>query len=120
MAICRDNLLKQQEALVELELSIDEWIVKLEQADNRRLRARQKLLEHVAATVALVSKTSNCSAMAEATPPRSPIDESLAEASSEPRANRRDVESIRVYADFHVLDLFAEIELAMHQMSETC
>ncbi|EON67755.1 hypothetical protein W97_07009 [Coniosporium apollinis CBS 100218] len=120
MDICRDKLLKQQEALVELELSIDEWIVKLEQADNRRLRARQKLLEHVAATVASVSKASNCSAMAEATPPRSPIDEPLAEASSEPRTNRRDIESIRVYADFHVLDLFAEIELAMHQMSETC
>ncbi|KAI9760247.1 MAG: hypothetical protein M4579_001760 [Chaenotheca gracillima] len=44
----RENILKQEEALAELDASIDEWVTKLEQAENRRTRVRQKLLEHVA------------------------------------------------------------------------
>lgn len=48
-----EPLLKQEEALAELDASIDEWFNKLEQAENRRTRIRQKLLEHMAATVAL-------------------------------------------------------------------
>lgn len=48
-----EPLLKQEEALAELDASIDEWINKLEQAENRRTRIRQKLLEHVAAAMAL-------------------------------------------------------------------
>ncbi|PVH91598.1 hypothetical protein DM02DRAFT_663814, partial [Periconia macrospinosa] len=47
----RESLLKQEEALAELDVSIDEFIQKLEQAENRRLRLRQKLLEHVAAAL---------------------------------------------------------------------
>ncbi|KAG5948649.1 hypothetical protein E4U53_006224 [Claviceps sorghi] len=43
------SLLKQEESLAELDASIDEWAAKLEQAENRRTRVRQKLLEHVAA-----------------------------------------------------------------------
>lgn len=46
-------MLKQEEALAELDGSIDEWVNKLEQAENRRTRIRQKLLEHVAAAMAL-------------------------------------------------------------------
>lgn len=42
-------MLKQEEALAELDASIDDWVTKLEQAENRRTRVRQKLLEHVAA-----------------------------------------------------------------------
>lgn len=34
----RESLLKQEEALAELDISIDEFILKLEQAENRRLR----------------------------------------------------------------------------------
>jgi hypothetical protein len=49
----RESLLKQEEALAELDVSIDEFILKLEQAENRRLRLRQKLLEHVAAAIVL-------------------------------------------------------------------
>jgi hypothetical protein len=46
-------MLKQEEALAELDSSIDEWVNKLEQAENRRTRVRQKLLEHVAAALTL-------------------------------------------------------------------
>lgn len=48
-----EPMLKQEEALAELDASIDEWVHKLEQTENRRTRIRQKLLEHVAAAVAL-------------------------------------------------------------------
>ncbi|GAB0136352.1 hypothetical protein EsDP_00004655 [Epichloe bromicola] len=44
-----ESMLKQEEALAELHASIDDWVTKLEQAENRRTRVRQKLLEHVAA-----------------------------------------------------------------------
>lgn len=42
---------------MELDLSIDDWVSKLEQAENRRTRVRQKLLEHVAAALTLSSPT---------------------------------------------------------------
>ncbi|PKS07713.1 hypothetical protein jhhlp_006321 [Lomentospora prolificans] len=48
-----DSMLKQEEALAELDASIDDWVTKLEQAENRRTRVRQKLLEHVAAAATL-------------------------------------------------------------------
>lgn len=48
-------MLKQEEALAELDASIDDWVNKLEQAENRRTRVRQKLLEHVAAAATLPS-----------------------------------------------------------------
>lgn len=46
-------MLKQEEALAELDASIDDWVNKLEMAENRRTRVRQKLLEHVAAAAIL-------------------------------------------------------------------
>jgi len=52
-----DSMLKQEEALAELDASIDDWVTKLEQAENRRTRVRQKLLEHVAAAATLPSPT---------------------------------------------------------------
>lgn len=48
-----DSMLKQEEALAELDASIDDWVTKLEKAENRRTRVRQKLLEHVAAAATL-------------------------------------------------------------------
>jgi hypothetical protein len=48
-----DSILKQEEALAELDASIDDWVSKLEHAENRRTRVRQKLLEHVAAACTL-------------------------------------------------------------------
>lgn len=46
-------MLKQEEALAELDASIDDWVTKLEHAENRRTRVRQKLLEHVAAAATM-------------------------------------------------------------------
>lgn len=51
----QESMLKQEEALAELDASIDDWVTKLEQAENRRTRVRQKLLEHVAAAAILPS-----------------------------------------------------------------
>lgn len=48
-----ESMLKQEEALAELDASIDDWVSKLEHAENRRTRVRQKLLEHVAAAACL-------------------------------------------------------------------
>ncbi|KAF2808760.1 uncharacterized protein BDZ99DRAFT_463646 [Mytilinidion resinicola] len=112
----RENLLKQEEALAELDVSIDEFILKLEQAENRRLRLRQKLLEHVAAALVLNPPPSNIAAeIAESTPPRSPD-----KTESPTRIDRKDVESIKIYADGHVLNLFSDIETAIGKMCEAC
>ncbi|KAI0017473.1 hypothetical protein F4780DRAFT_772330 [Xylariomycetidae sp. FL0641] len=86
-----DSMLKQEEALAELDTSIDDWVTKLDQAENRRTRVRQKLLEHVAAASMLALPSSEVSGVSEslslqqaiglrmppsvsdpATPPRSP------------------------------------------------
>jgi len=107
----RESLLKQEEALAELDISIDEFILKLEQAENRRLRLRQKLLEHVAA--ALVLNPAAPRDASEATPPRSPV-----KVESPSRVERKDVESIKIYADGHVLNLFSDIEQAIGKMCE--
>jgi hypothetical protein len=111
----RESLLKQEEALAELDVSIDEFIAKLEQSENRRLRLRQKLLEHVAA--ALVLSPTMRGNTAETTPPRSPV-----KAENSPaRAERKETASIKIYADDHVLNLFSGIEKAIGQMCEqTC
>ena len=53
-----DSMLRQEEALSELDSSIDDWVSKLEQAENRRTRVRQKLLEHVAAALIMEPATS--------------------------------------------------------------
>jgi hypothetical protein len=50
-----ESMLRQEEALAELDASIDDWVGKLEQAENRRTRVRQKLLEHVCAATTLRS-----------------------------------------------------------------
>lgn len=109
----RESLLKQEEALAELDISIDEFILKLEQAENRRLRLRQKLLEHVAAAIVLNPSAARGD-IAETTPPRSPV---KAEASPA-RTDRKDTESIKIYADGHVLNLFSDIEKAIGKMCE--
>lgn len=49
----RESLVKQVEALAELDLSIDDWVARLEQAESRRNRIQQKLVEHYAATSTL-------------------------------------------------------------------
>lgn len=74
-----EPLLRQEEALAELDASIDEWVDKLERAENRRTRVRQKLLEHIAAAATLsVGRETPSPAQLPviqdiATPPRSPV-----------------------------------------------
>ncbi|KAG6323482.1 hypothetical protein E4U22_006013 [Claviceps purpurea] len=66
----QNSMLKQEEALAELDASIDDWVSKLEQAENRRTRVRQKLLEHIAA--AAIIGTSNATAASISEPVQSP------------------------------------------------
>jgi hypothetical protein len=110
----RESLLKQEEALAELDISIDEFILKLEQAENRRLRLRQKLLEHVAAAIVL-NPTAAREDIAQTTPPRSPT---KVVSSPVRAADRKTTESIKIYADGHVLNLFSDIEKAIGKMCE--
>lgn len=58
-------MLKQEEALAELDASIDDWVAKLEQAENRRTRVRQKLLEHVAAAATLSAPSGGVAGVSE-------------------------------------------------------
>ncbi|RYC81374.1 hypothetical protein BFJ63_vAg15744 [Fusarium oxysporum f. sp. narcissi] len=46
-------LLKQEQVLTSLDASIDDLAMKLEQAESRRTRVHQKLLEHIAAAASL-------------------------------------------------------------------
>ncbi|KAH7075566.1 Up-regulated during septation-domain-containing protein [Paraphoma chrysanthemicola] len=116
----RESLLKQEEALAELDISIDEFILKLEQAENRRLRLRQKLLEHVAAAIVLNPSAAR-DVVAQTTPPRSPTKVEQSPARPDRTADRKTTESIKIYADGHVLNLFSDIEKAIGKMCEqTC
>ncbi|PQE04741.1 PIF1 helicase protein [Rutstroemia sp. NJR-2017a BBW] len=129
-----DSILKQEEALAELDNSIDDWVSKLDQAENRRTRVRQKLLEHVAAAVFMQpSGTPD-----DTTPPRSPIkgispvrsevmelkedimfeEEEIEEEEEETISKRQAVESIRIYADSDVFALLADVEEEINRMSE--
>lgn len=116
----KERLLKQQEALIELDASIDDWVSKLERAENHRLRLRQKLLEHVAASMVL-SPTKPQFQLA--TPPRSPSKAVKLETTSletlKETVYRKDVQSIKIYAD-PVLNLFNDIEEAVTKMCEAC
>jgi hypothetical protein len=74
-----ESMLRQEEALAELDASIDDWVIKLERAENRRTRVRQKLLEHIAAA-ALLSVGKEIPSPVQlpviqdiSTPPRSPV-----------------------------------------------
>ena len=111
----RENMIKQEKALAELDLSINDWLTKLDQADNRRQRIRQKLLEHIAAALVLDIPSSPRAerGTSQQTPPRSPeaVDRSFS-------TERRDVESIRVYADSGVASLLASIEQEICNMSD--
>ncbi|OJD17929.1 hypothetical protein AJ78_02034 [Emergomyces pasteurianus Ep9510] len=109
----REGILKQEEALSELDRSIDEWVCKLEHAENRRIRIRQKLLEHMAGTMTLWTPHYDDKILADdQTPPRSP-----SRAGTPPKVNRREVESIKIYAGAELHTLFANIEKEMERMS---
>ncbi|KAI4124852.1 MAG: hypothetical protein LQ341_007032 [Variospora aurantia] len=109
----RESILKHEEALAEIDISIDDWIRKSEQAENRRMRVQQKLLEHVAAALTLRPNGTAGSQIksVDHTPPESPEqDEGFC--SNE----RRDVQSIKIYADAGVTALLADIEREIFSM----
>ncbi|PTB78343.1 hypothetical protein M440DRAFT_1420462 [Trichoderma longibrachiatum ATCC 18648] len=69
-----DSMLRQEEALAELDASIDGWVIKLERAENRRTRVRQKLLEHIAAAAILnVAGETQSPLQSTAAPPSTPL-----------------------------------------------
>jgi hypothetical protein len=115
----KERLLKQEQAVVELDKALDDWAVKLELAENRRLRVRQKLLEHVAAAMML----NTSSPVGQPTPPGS-SGGSTGPSSPEPLRlsgeHREGRESIRIYAEPQVLSLFNDIEQAIGRMCEAC
>ncbi|KAL8965762.1 MAG: hypothetical protein Q9183_003697 [Haloplaca sp. 2 TL-2023] len=103
----RESILKQEEALADIDDSIDDWIRKSEQAENRRTRVRQKLLEHVAAALTLrPDGMAGSRHLTETqTPPESPEHDN-----DFLNKQRRDVQSIKIYADAGVAALLAEID----------
>ncbi|KAL8710406.1 MAG: hypothetical protein Q9220_005007 [cf. Caloplaca sp. 1 TL-2023] len=103
----RDSILKQEEALADIDSSIDDWIRRSEQAENRRARVRQKLLEHIAAALTLKPAriAGSRDHSAEPTPPASPEEDTGRRQSEHDR-----VQSIKIYADAGVAALLAEIE----------
>ncbi|KAG9247973.1 Up-regulated during septation-domain-containing protein [Calycina marina] len=115
-----ESILKQEEALSELDSSIDDWVSKLEQAENRRTRVRQKLLEHVAAAMLLPQHHDRDVD----TPPRSPTKahspQRLAapvEVTSPESIGRKSSESIRIYADRDISALLADLEDEIQRMA---
>lgn len=133
-----ESLLKQEEALSELNISIDDWIAKRDRAENRRTRVRQKLLEHVAAALMLEpqetpleeetkveASVQDIQMRGQYTPPHSPTKSNspmpLAaplEASTPEPVARADVESIRIYADSEMFALLADVEEEINRIGE--
>jgi len=105
----RDSILKQEDALAELDVSIDDWVSKLEAAEERRTRIRRILLEHIAAAVTL--HTGAKAEIENQAPPISPEDEDDDDDDDDYiSTERRGVQSIKIYADEGVAALLAGIE----------
>ncbi|KAI7968769.1 hypothetical protein EIK77_000844, partial [Talaromyces pinophilus] len=123
----RENILGQEEALIQLDKSIDEWITKLEQVDNRRTRVRQMLLEHIAASLILSATYDNQGAKQEDAPAiQNEVDvevDALDIEFNDVASVAR--ESIKIYADYGVYgdgdmaDLLADIERQMETMNDS-
>lgn len=107
-----ESVLKQEEALAELDQSIDDWVSKLEHAENRRSLIRQKLLEHLAATltVKIIENAQLRRANELYTPPMIPENIDDDNNNNNNNNERRDVQSIKVYADSGVAALLSAIE----------
>lgn len=123
--------------LAELDIAIDGRVSELEQAEHRRWKIQQKLLEHVAATLALVDSTgiyagtnNNTQALRRRkvlkekqtlpTTPPEPIltDESLRACNSSSSHSHSETETVRVYADTGVASLLSAIEDEILQMQK--
>lgn len=104
-AFSRKSILKREEALAELELSIDDVVFKLEQAENRRTRVRQKLLEHIAAALTLKRGGAfSIKSQGHDTPPASP------ESPQKGLRKRSPIESLEISYDATIQGLLTDIE----------
>lgn len=110
-----ESILRQEEALAELDKSIDDWVMKLEQVGNRRTQVHQRLLEHIAAALTL-TPTGNSESQQVIDDFRSSI--SPANFENICKSERHDVQSIKVYADSGVAALLAEIEQDIGMMED--
>lgn len=95
-----------------MDVLIDDWLSKLETAEEQRTRIRQRLLEHIAAAVTL--HTGARTDIENPTPPISPEDED-----DYISTERREVQSIKIYADKGVAALLAEIEKETDFMADS-
>lgn len=119
----REIILRQEKALAELDHTIDEWYLKLEQVENRRSRVRQKLLEHIAGSLMMAASTSHSPSPSsssaqlpqQTSPPQSPTipDAEVARESIKIYAESG------VYADADIEDLLADIERQMEEMNSS-
>jgi len=106
-------MLQKVETLADLDDTIDDWAKKLERAEDQRLRARQSLLEHIAAVLAIMPSVADAKGAPgslsrptmEHTPPQSP--ESLR---SPPATSCFDGESIKIYAGSEMHALLGVLE----------
>ena len=115
-----DSILKQEEALSDLDNSIDNWMAKLDMAENRRTRVRQKLLEHVAAALMVNLNGSSQRQEDESTPPLSPARSSVssrAESCFSSIDRTQSTKTIKIYADTGVYSLLANIEREIEEMA---
>ncbi|KAI9733583.1 MAG: hypothetical protein M1834_003185 [Cirrosporium novae-zelandiae] len=117
----RRSLLRQEEGMAELDRAIDSWRTKLDYAENRRTRVRQKLLEHVAAALIVAvptcmegSQTVDFNANA---PQKEQFHQRDSGNVSRPSMQKR-VESIKIYAGEGIVSLFADIENELGRMDE--
>lgn len=110
----REIILRQEKALAELDHTIDEWYIKLEQVENRRSRVRQKLLEHIAGSL-MMAASSSAQLRQQTSPPQSPTipDAEVARESIKIYAESG------VYADADIEDLLADIERQMEEMDSS-
>jgi hypothetical protein len=109
-----EEIIKQENALAELDTSIDDWMDELEKTQSRRDQIWEKLHEHSAALLVLKNPATTRSPQTDyaQTPPRSPP-QSPAKVDKPFIVDRRDVESIKVYADEGVASLLASIEVEL-------
>jgi hypothetical protein len=112
LEIPRQSILQKVETLADLDDTIDDWAKKLERAEDQRLRARQRLLEHIAAVLAMPSVIDNKGTASdglgvgpEQTPPQSP--EGL---KSPSMTARYEGESIKIYAGSEMHALLGVLE----------
>ena len=117
LAQFHDSVLQKLETLAELDEVIDQCSAKLERAEDQRLRARQKMLEHIAAVLTIpppaLLPIRNKAAGGAAPPPTTLLQtppESPEDLRAPDNAHRQTVESIKIYAGSELRSLLGDID----------